>query len=71
MAGLKKEGIGGLNGFAASFLAIRLAYTAVYLTHKTQGPTMVRSALFNAGMALCMGIIVKAAKALGRARGGH
>ncbi|KAF2690993.1 hypothetical protein K458DRAFT_412309 [Lentithecium fluviatile CBS 122367] len=68
LAGLKKEGFGGLNGFAASYLAIRLAYTAVYLTHKTQGPTAMRSALWAAGVGLCLRVIFKAAKALGGAR---
>jgi uncharacterized MAPEG superfamily protein len=68
MAGLKKEGLGGLNGFITSFLALRLAYTAVYITHKTQGPTMARSALWAAGVGLCVRVIVKAAKALGGAR---
>jgi len=70
MAMLKKEGLGGMNGFAASILALRLAYTAVYLTHKTQGPTAVRSALWAASMGLCLRIIFKAAKALGSAKVG-
>jgi uncharacterized MAPEG superfamily protein len=34
MAGLRKEGLGGMTGFAASFLAVRLAYMAVYITHR-------------------------------------
>jgi uncharacterized MAPEG superfamily protein len=68
MAGLKKEGVGGLNGFVASFLALRLAYMAVYITHKTQGPRMARSALWAAGVGLCVRVIVKAAKALGGTR---
>jgi uncharacterized MAPEG superfamily protein len=71
MAGLNKEGLGGMNGFAVSFLAVRLAYTAVYLTHKTQGPTAVRSALWAASMGLCLRVIFKAAKALGGAKVGR
>lgn len=68
MAGLKRDGFGGLNGFAASFLALRLAYTAVYLTHKTQGPTAARSLLWAASVGLCLRVIVKAAKGLGGLR---
>jgi uncharacterized MAPEG superfamily protein len=67
MAGLEQEGLGGLNGFAASFLAVRLAYTTAYLTHETQGPTAVRSALWAVGVGLCLRVIFKAAKALGGA----
>jgi uncharacterized MAPEG superfamily protein len=69
MAGLKKDGWGGMTGFAATFLAIRLAYTAVYVTHTTQGPTLIRSGLWMAGVGLCWRIMFKAARALGGARG--
>jgi uncharacterized MAPEG superfamily protein len=43
MAGIKKDGLGGMTGFAATFLAVRIAYTAVYLANKTQGLTLARS----------------------------
>jgi uncharacterized MAPEG superfamily protein len=66
MAGLKKEGIGGLNGFAAIFLAIRAIYTAVYVNNTTQGPSLLRSGLFFTGLGLCVRIIVKSAKAFNR-----
>jgi uncharacterized MAPEG superfamily protein len=65
MAGLKKTGLDGLNGFAAMFLAIRVAYTGVYATHQTQGPTLVRSGLWMAGVALCFRTIIRAARAMG------
>lgn len=64
MAGLKKDGVWGMTGFAASFLAVRVAYTAAYLTHKTQGQTMIRSGLWATGVGLCFRVIFKAAKAL-------
>lgn len=64
MAGLKKEGIWGLNGFAALFLAIRAIYTAVYVNHTTQGLTAVRTGLFFTGLGLCFRIIIKSAKTL-------
>jgi uncharacterized MAPEG superfamily protein len=65
MAGLKKQGLDGLNGFAAMYLAIRVIYTGVYVTHQTQGPTVIRSGLWIAGVALCFRTIIRAARALG------
>lgn len=65
LAGLKKQGLDGLNGFAAVFLAVRLAYTGVYVTHQTQGPTYIRSGLWVAGVALCFRTIIHAARTLG------
>jgi uncharacterized MAPEG superfamily protein len=65
MAGLKKPGLDGLNGFAALFLAVRMAYTGVYFTHETQGPTIARSGLWFAGVALCFRTIIRSARALG------
>jgi uncharacterized MAPEG superfamily protein len=65
MAGLKKQGLGGLNGFAALFLAIRVLYTGVYVTHQTQGPTIARSGLWMAGVALCFRTIFRAVRVLG------
>ncbi|CAO2650397.1 Nn.00g016890.m01.CDS01 [Neocucurbitaria sp. VM-36] len=65
LAGLKK---GELTTFVASFLAIRIAYTAVYATHQTQGPTLIRTGLWNAGVLLCFRTIIKAARALGGTR---
>jgi uncharacterized MAPEG superfamily protein len=64
MAGLKKTGWDGLNSFAGIFLAIRLAYTGVYVTHQTQGQTLVRSGLWAAGVALCFRTIIRAAGAM-------
>ncbi|KAF2120551.1 hypothetical protein BDV96DRAFT_641224 [Lophiotrema nucula] len=71
MAGLKKEGLGGMTGFAATYLAIRVVYTAVYLGVKTNGPTIARSGLWIAGFSLCFRIIFKAAKALGGGKVGY
>lgn len=65
MAGLKKQGLDGLNGFAALFLAVRMIYTGVYVTHQTQGPTLARSGLWVAGVALCFRTIIRSARALG------
>lgn len=70
LAGLKKEGLGGMNGFAASFLAVRVAYTIIYVRTTTQGPTVLRSGLWVAGLGLCFRIILKAAKSLGGAKVG-
>jgi uncharacterized MAPEG superfamily protein len=55
-----------MSRFVASFLAVRVAYTLVYAQHTTQGPTVVRSTLWIAGVALCFRTIFKAAAALGR-----
>lgn len=68
MAGLKKHGWDGLNGFAGLFLAIRVLYTGVYVTHQTQGQTLVRTICWNAGVVLCLTTIVRAARALGGER---
>jgi uncharacterized MAPEG superfamily protein len=68
LAALKKEGLDGMTGFASTFLAIRLAYTAVYLNTNTQGPTLLRSGLWAAGFGLCFRVLFKAAKALGGSR---
>ena len=65
MAGIKKDGLGGMTGFVASFLAVRLVYTAVYITNKTQGPSLLRSGLWATGVAMCGRVIFKAAKGLG------
>jgi uncharacterized MAPEG superfamily protein len=64
MAGLKKEGISGLNGFAAIFLAVRAIYTATYANHTAQGLTWLRTGLYFTGFSLCLRIMVKSAKAL-------
>ncbi|KAF2276057.1 uncharacterized protein EI97DRAFT_378025 [Westerdykella ornata] len=68
MAGLKKDGIWGMTGFAASFLAVRVLYTAAYVGGKTQGLSFVRSGLWTLGVGLCWRVIIKSAKALGGAR---
>ncbi|KAH7080442.1 hypothetical protein BKA63DRAFT_488201 [Paraphoma chrysanthemicola] len=68
LAGLKKQGLDGLNGFAAMYLAIRVLYTGVYATHETQGLTAARSGLWMAGFALCFRTIFQAARALGGGR---
>jgi uncharacterized MAPEG superfamily protein len=65
MAGLKNQGLDGLNGFAAMYLGIRVVYTGVYVTHQTQGPTLIRSGLWMVGVALCFRTIVRAARSLG------
>ena len=64
MAGLKREGIGGLNGFVATFLAIRAIYTVIYVNNTTQGTTVLRSGLFFTGLGLCFSTIIRSAKAL-------
>ncbi|KAF2833316.1 hypothetical protein CC86DRAFT_365249 [Ophiobolus disseminans] len=65
MAGLKKHGLDGLNGFVGLFLAIRVLYTGVYMSNQTQGQTLLRSGLWNAGVMLCLTTIIRAARALG------
>ena len=62
LAGLKKE---DLTSFAAYFLAVRIAYMAVYATHKTQGPTALRTGIWYVGVGLCFKTIIQAAKAMG------
>ncbi|KAF1994063.1 hypothetical protein P154DRAFT_527304 [Amniculicola lignicola CBS 123094] len=65
MAGLKKEGLGGMTGFASLFLGLRVLYTVAYLTTTTRAPTLLRSGLWFTGTILCFRTIVKAAKSLG------
>ncbi|OAL50676.1 hypothetical protein IQ07DRAFT_587327 [Pyrenochaeta sp. DS3sAY3a] len=62
MAGLNKS---DLTSFVTSFLAVRILYTIVYVTHQTQGPTVLRSGLWVAGVSLCFRTIISAARALG------
>jgi uncharacterized MAPEG superfamily protein len=62
IAGLKDE---DLTNFAAYFLAVRVAYMVVYATHKTQGPTALRTGIWYVGVGLCFKTIVQAAKAMG------
>ena len=62
LAGLQQ---GEMTRFAAAFLAVRVAYTAVYVSHTTQGPTALRGLLWFAGVALCVRTIVRAAGAIG------
>lgn len=61
LAGLEQS---ELTTFVASFLAVRVAYTAVYVTHTTQGPTAARSVLWVAGVSLCFRTIIQAAAAM-------
>jgi uncharacterized MAPEG superfamily protein len=68
LAALKKDGLDGMTGFAGTFLAIRLAYTAIYVNTRSQGPTLLRSGLWMASFGLCFRVIFKAAKALGSSR---
>lgn len=68
MAGLKRHGIQGMTGFAGLFLALRVAYTAVYLGTKTNGPTLVRSGIWAAGTVLCVRVMMTAAQAMAKAR---
>lgn len=65
MAGLKRDGMGGMAGFAGLFLAVRAAYTVVYLSQKSIGVSLIRSGLWAFGSALCVRVMVKAAKAMG------
>ncbi|KAF1840799.1 uncharacterized protein K460DRAFT_321303 [Cucurbitaria berberidis CBS 394.84] len=65
MAGLKKQ---DLTAFVGTFLAIRIAYTAVYATNQTQGLALIRTGIFNAGVLLCLRTIIQAARALGGTR---
>ncbi|KAF3000228.1 hypothetical protein E8E13_007439 [Curvularia kusanoi] len=62
IAGLEKEEIAK---FAMYFLAVRVAYMAVYAIHKTQGPTALRTAIWYVGVGLCFKTLVQAAKAMG------
>jgi uncharacterized MAPEG superfamily protein len=68
VAGLKRDGKHGLAGFAGLFLAIRVAYTACYLGTNTNGLTLVRSGLWATGSVLCVRVMLKAAKALGKTK---
>jgi hypothetical protein len=61
MAGLKQE---ELTTFVSYFLAVRVAYTVAYVTTSTQGPTFIRSALFIAGLSLCLRTVIRAAAAM-------
>lgn len=65
LGGLGRE---TMTRFVASVLAVRVAYTAVYATTNTQGPTVLRSGLWVAHVALCFRTLFKAAKALGGGR---
>lgn len=65
LAGLKKAGLDGMNGFVASFLAVRLAYTGVYVANNNQSRSAVRSLLWLAGVSLCFRKLFQAARALG------
>lgn len=62
IAGLKED---EMTSFAAYFLAFRVAYMLVYATHKTQGPTALRTGIWYVGVGLCFKMIIQAAKALG------
>lgn len=59
VAGLERE---ELAKFSAYFLAVRVAYMIVYATHKTQGPTALRTGIWYVGIGLCFKTIVQAAK---------
>ncbi|KAI4641644.1 hypothetical protein J4E93_007742 [Alternaria ventricosa] len=61
MAGLPQ---GELASFSASFLAVRVAYTAAYITTSTQAPTLVRSGLWIASVSMCFRTIIRAAGAM-------
>ncbi|ORY13688.1 hypothetical protein BCR34DRAFT_480590 [Clohesyomyces aquaticus] len=67
LAGLKKDGLHGMTGFVSIYLGLRLAYTGVYLSTDTQGPTYIRSGIWIASVVLCFRVIADAAKKLGTA----
>lgn len=62
IAGLKKE---DLASFSVYFLAVRVAYMAVYATQKTQGLTALRTGIWYVSVGLCFRTIIQAAKAMG------
>ena len=65
LAGLKKSGLHGMTGFAASYLALRVVYTLVFIANRTQGLSLARSGLWATSVALCFRVMFKAAEALG------
>lgn len=62
ISGLKQE---ELTKFAAWFLVVRFAYMVVYASHKTQGPTALRTGIWYVGIGMCFKTIVQAAQAMG------
>lgn len=62
IAGLEKE---ELTRFSVWFLVVRAAYMLVYASHKTQGPTMLRTGIWYVGVGLCFRTLLQAAKAMG------
>ncbi|KAI8936339.1 hypothetical protein NX059_006753 [Plenodomus lindquistii] len=62
MAGLQEN---ELTRFAVSFLAVRVAYTVVYISNTTKALSACRSLLWMTGVSLCMRTLVRAAGAMG------
>jgi uncharacterized MAPEG superfamily protein len=65
MAGLKREGWEGLNGFAGAYLGLRIAYTLAYIGIGSSAPSYIRSGLWVASFSLCFRVFAQAAKVLG------
>jgi uncharacterized MAPEG superfamily protein len=65
MAGLKKEGWGGLNAFAGMYLGVRAIYALVYIGTSKNKFSPLRTWLWAASWVLCFRIFGQAAKRLG------
>lgn len=65
MAGLKQEGIDGMNGFAGMFLATRALHTFLYLNGTTDGVALARTGAYFASVAMAVRVFYKAAVAMG------
>lgn len=64
MAGLKQEGLSGMNGFAAAYLGLRAAYALAYIGIDDNSLSYIRSGLWVASWSLCFRVFVLAAKVL-------
>jgi uncharacterized MAPEG superfamily protein len=65
MAGLKKEGWGGLNAFVGMYLGVRAIYALAYIGISNNKLSPLRTWLWTASWALCFRIFWQAAKNMG------
>jgi uncharacterized MAPEG superfamily protein len=64
LAGLKRAGLGGVEGFVGMWFVVRALHSLTYITNTDKKLSYVRSGLWFTGLALCVRVFGKASRVL-------
>jgi uncharacterized MAPEG superfamily protein len=64
LAGLKRAGLGGVEGFVGMWFLVRAAHSASYILTTERKTSFIRSGLWVTGVVLCARVFTKAARVL-------